>query len=376
GEAGMDWDRWASRPSRAVCGACHSNIDFENGVGHPAQSNDDNCGNCHRPNSGNEYDRSVVGAHTVTYKSSQLPGIFIDVVSVDNTAPGSRPLVTFSISDKFGPMNPATLGRLRFSLSGPNDDFDFYVQENALGKLKQAGSNFTYQFSARIPMDATGSYSFGAEGRKPELLNPGEDDEFSHNDQMQNFIYAFAVTDDAAVERRMIVDDATCENCHSNLSLHGENRHDANGYCQTCHMPGATDEEVRLEGENESIHFKYMIHKLHMGAELENGYVVYGYRSSVHDYSHVEFPGDLRNCESCHVDDSYNLPIPAGALPTHSPSTPLTEMMPATSACLSCHDSFNAAAHADANTSSNLGESCGVCHGEGKTYSVERVHAR
>ncbi|MBT8053462.1 MAG: hypothetical protein KJN69_06175, partial [Gammaproteobacteria bacterium] len=65
-----------------------------------------------------------------------------------------------------------------------------------------------------------------------------------------------------------------------------------------------------------------------------------------------------------------------GALPTHSPSTPLTEMMPATSACLSCHDSFNAAAHADANTSSNLGESCGVCHGEGKTYSVERVHAR
>jgi len=50
--------------------------------------------------------------------------------------------------------------------------------------------------------------------------------------------------------------------------------------------------------------------------------------------------------------------------------------LPTTSACLSCHDSDGAAAHADANTSANLGESCEACHGETKTFSVVRVHAR
>jgi len=50
-------------------------------------------------------------------------------------------------------------------------------------------------------------------------------------------------------------------------------------------------------------------------------------------------------------------------------------MPPITAACLSCHDGDAAASHALAN-SSEVGESCTTCHGEGKTYSVERVHAR
>jgi OmcA/MtrC family decaheme c-type cytochrome len=174
----------------------------------------------------------------------------------------------------------------------------------------------------------------------------------------------------------MIVDDAKCEACHSNLSLHGDNRKNATEYCQTCHMPQATDEEVRLEGEPESIHFKYMIHKIHRGAELENlPYIVYGYRSSVHDYSEVHFPGDLRDCEACHVEDSYGVPLPEGALPTHSPAAAIPDMEPITATCLSCHDGDAAASHALAN-SSDLGESCATCHGDGKTYSVERAHAR
>jgi cytochrome c5 len=69
------------------------------------------------------------------------------------------------------------------------------------------------------------------------------------------------------------------------------------------------------------------------------------------------------------------LPTPDGALPTNSPNTILTTMGPDTASCLSCHDSLAAAAHADANTTS-VGESCGACHGEGKSHSVESVHAR
>ena len=118
-----------------------------------------------------------------------------------------------------------------------------------------------------------------------------------------------------------------------------------------------------------------MIHKIHRGADLENGYVVYGYRSSLHDFSEIEYVGDLRNCEACHVDDSYMLPLPEGVLPVTTPRDMWTPMLPESASCLSCHDSDGAKIHADSNTS-DLGEACSTCHGTGKTYSVEAVHAR
>jgi OmcA/MtrC family decaheme c-type cytochrome len=118
-----------------------------------------------------------------------------------------------------------------------------------------------------------------------------------------------------------------------------------------------------------------MVHKIHRGAELENGYVVYGYRSSLHDYSDVHYVGDLRNCEACHVNDSYMLPLPDGLLPVTTPRAQFTPMLPETASCLSCHDGDSAASHALSNTS-ELGEACATCHGEGKRYSVEAVHAR
>lgn len=380
GVAGEQHTEWMSHPSRAACGACHDGIDFATGEGHVGgtQKDDSLCSICHQPSSGEEYDRSVTGAHTVDYQSTQLGGVLVQVTDVEFTAPGDKPIVTFSLSNKFGALSPTKLGRLRIAIAGPNEDFDFYVQEDALGKLKSEGKNWSYQFSAPLPADAEGSYSIGVEGRMSAVINPGEDNEFTMNDQMQNFIYPFAVTDDEAVPRRMVVDDAKCESCHVNLSLHGSNRHDATGYCHTCHRADATDEDVRPEGTgpDESIHFKRMIHKIHRGADLENDYLIYGYRSSLHDFGHVEFPGDLRNCEKCHVDDSYTLPLPDGVLDTATPSDYWDPMQPATTVCLSCHDGLDAAAHADANTSVLLGESCTNCHGTGKAFSVEKVHAR
>jgi OmcA/MtrC family decaheme c-type cytochrome len=232
----------------------------------------------------------------------------------------------------------------------------------------------------------------GVEGRKPVALDPGPCAEApcNYNNQMTDIIYAFTVTDEVAEARRLVVDDYKCESCHSNLELHGGGRNNATEYCQTCHRPFATDEEERLPGDpnEESIHFKYMIHKIHRGADLDNGYVVAGHNNSIHDYSDVEFPGDLRNCRTCHADTTdrfgnpvdaftYVLPLPEGVLPTYSPDTLINPFMPPiTSSCLSCHDSDDAAAHADANTSVNLGESCGACHDEGKTFSVTRMHAR
>jgi hypothetical protein len=378
GEPGEQHTDWMTEPSRMACGSCHDELDFfTSGENHPVQEDDSKCGFCHQPNSGEEFDISVTGAHTTPYKSTQLPGVLVQILDVQNTDPGDRPRVTFSLSTKYGPMSPADMNRLRFTLSGPNTDFTFYAQDDALGKLIPNGGNWVFNFESRLPTDAVGSFAIGVEGRAGRVINPGEPDEFSMNDQMQNFIEPIAVTDTAPMSRREVVSDAKCESCHSNLSLHGSNRHDANGYCQTCHMPSATDEAVRPDGtgEPQSIDFRYMIHKIHRGADLENGYVVYGYRSSLHDFSEVEFVGDLRNCEACHDDGTYQLPLPSGLEAVTTPQALWSPMLPETASCLSCHDSDAAAVHADSN-STDLGEACSACHGVGKTYSVDAVHAR
>jgi hypothetical protein len=374
GTVGEIHSNWMTRPSRVDCGSCHSNIDWETGEGHTAgpQEDDEFCSFCHAADTGVEFDASVKGAHTVPLASSALGGVFVDIKEVTNTGPGMSPTVVFSLNSKSGPIDPATLDRLLFVLSGPNEDFEFYAQEDVRSGMTAVAGGWSYTFNAKVPSDAKGSYSVSFEGRITTEVN-GSDE----RDSAENAMVAVAVTDSEPMARRMVVDDAKCEACHSNLSLHGDNRKNATMYCQTCHRPDATDEEVRLEGEAEGIHFKYMIHKIHRGAELANlPYIVYGYRSSVHDYSDVHFPGDLRDCEACHVGDSYTLgAIPEGALPTHSPAAAIPDMEPITATCLSCHDSDSAASHALAN-SSDLGESCYTCHGDGKTYSVTRVHAR
>jgi hypothetical protein len=377
GEAATDHSKWMTNPNRRACGSCHDTVDFETGENHPPQADDTRCSMCHKADTGNEYDRSVTGAHTVDYQSSQLGGFLLEVIDIRNTGPGENPTIEFAMKSKSGPIYSTDLNRLRFSISGPNTDFNYYLQEDALDGMRKSGSNWVYTFNAPLPADAMGSFSFGVEGRINATINEGQPNEFGMRDQMQNFVEPFAVTDTATMDRRVVVDDAKCESCHANLSLHGSNRHDANGYCQTCHNPLLTDARVRPEGTGapESADFRYMIHKIHRGAELENGYVIYGHRSSLHDFSDVHYVGDLRNCDACHVDDSQMLPLPDGVGPVTTPRDMWTPMLPETASCVSCHDSDGAKIHASTHTS-ELGEACATCHGVGKTYSVEKVHAR
>jgi hypothetical protein len=379
GEAGVQHTNWLDHPSRKTCGSCHDHVDFATGEGHSEfgiiQPDDNGCGNCHEPDSGDEFDRSITGAHKALYKSTQFPGVLVKFIDVTNTNPGDNPTVTFSLGSKSAKLNPASLNRLRLAINGPNDDFDVYIQETVGSNAIVAGDNWTYTFEAPLPEDATGSYTVSVEGRNEVSIDFG-DEVVEEEDQIENTLMAFAVTDSVAEPRRMVVDDYKCESCHSNLSLHGDNRKNAN-YCVTCHMPDASDEAVRPLDQfpEQSIHFKFMIHKIHRGAELENGFVVYGFRGSLHDFSDIEFTGDLRNCDACHVNDSEQLPLPAGLLPTATPQLWWDPTMPTAAACLSCHDGDDAASHAFVNTSF-FGESCSTCHGEGKEFSVDKVHAQ
>jgi OmcA/MtrC family decaheme c-type cytochrome len=118
-----------------------------------------------------------------------------------------------------------------------------------------------------------------------------------------------------------------------------------------------------------------MIHQIHRGAELEYGYVVAGHNASTHDFGHVEYPGDLRNCRKCHVNDSQLLPLPENLLATIAPQAFWSPIEPIAAACLSCHDGDDAASHAFSMTTF-VGEACAACHGKGMSFDVEKVHAR
>lgn len=373
---------WVLRPSMAACGACHDDVNFATGVNHPGgpQSSNRFCSNCHFPEGELEFDASIMGAHTVPYRSRQLRGLFIQILDIVDTFPGQSPTVLFRIVDGDGRrIAPSDLSSFSFNIAGPTSDYSTLIRESQArtGSAPMGNGDFSYTFSGQLPDDAEGTFTIGAEGRRSVMLNPGTTSEMSFNESAENPLVHFSVTDEAPVPRRMVVSDEKCERCHDNLEFHGSLRHNPQ-YCVTCHQPPASDVARRPDEALpvQSIHFKFMIHRIHKGEELTRDFTVYGFGNRPHNYNELLFPGDLRDCATCHVNNSYEIPLSAGALPTTAaPREFFQPLQPIAAACLSCHDSREAAAHAATNTAP-FGEACVACHGSGMEFAVERVHAR
>ena len=184
-----------------------------------------------------------------------------------------------------------------------------------------------------------------------------------------------AVTDPAAT--RVMADIAQCNACHERLAVHGGGRVDTQ-YCVVCHNPGTTD-----ANSGHVLTMQTMIHKLHAGrllySQLAQGgehYVIWGNSASKHDYSHVGFPQDLRNCTVCHT--SANPATPQGDFWKSRPSK---------ESCLTCHANLQGSAfyasHADfaisivgpsATPHDIPNSNCEFCHRPGTSISPERVH--
>jgi OmcA/MtrC family decaheme c-type cytochrome len=375
-------DQYKNNPNMAACGSCHDDVNFATGEGHVGgpQVSDNFCANCHFPEGELEFDASIVGAHTIPSKSNQLDGINLEFLDVMNTAPGANPTVTFTLFNDMGdPISPADLDTFRLSVAGPTTDYDTFIRETATSATSTGNpGEFSYTFSEPIPADAEGSFTASVEIRDSVTLNAGLTTEMSTRDSLfNNPTFTFAVTDSAPVPRRLSVDIDNCNNCHDRLALHGGQRFETQ-YCVMCHQPGADDGARRPEEELpvQSIDFKFMIHRIHTGEELMWDYTVYGYGGSAHNYNEVVFPGDRRNCQTCHADqESYQVPS-AGLLPTLATDNEFfAPIPPESAACLGCHDSQQAAAHAFLNAAP-FGEACSVCHGEDADFAVDKVHAR
>jgi OmcA/MtrC family decaheme c-type cytochrome len=368
-------------PTRVACGSCHDNIDWETGEGHPVPQFDDSlCSACHIPEGEYEFDISVAGGHTIPTKSTQLAGLNMDITDVTDVAPGATPTVYFTLTNDDGTaVTPiSALRTLNLRAAGPQGqtiDYTIDLSQDAR-EAGTSGDEYMATFEDPLPEDATGTWTFSADVRRSTTIDDLSFEGLEVTEGAFNPIFFATVTDSEVDGRREVVSMEKCNTCHDTLALHGGQRFNVQE-CLICHRPNATDEEVRPEEElpPESIDFKWLIHRLHKGHELNVDFTVYGYRSSVHNYNHLLFPGDLRNCEACHVDGSYNVPVTEGSMEVTNPRNYYTPTRPAATACLACHDNVDAAAHAYTQTAP-FGESCASCHGDGKTYSVDAVHAR
>jgi OmcA/MtrC family decaheme c-type cytochrome len=166
------------------------------------------------------------------------------------------------------------------------------------------------------------------------------------------------------VPRRQVVDIAKCNDCHDSagagISLHGNNRTSEMQVCVVCHNADATDIRQRPadpsttpDGKREeAIDMKRMVHQIHAGKQLQDGVVVYGFGGQPHDYSSVGFTGNLANCETCHLVDSYSTDDASMTLATtidtgEEVTTPSDDLniSPIASVCASCHDDTVAVEH-------------------------------
>ena len=208
-----------------------------------------------------------------------------------------------------------------------------------------------------------------------------------------------AVDGGEATPRRRVVDIGKCNDCHSRLALHGNNRTDQPEACALCHNPNATDDRQRGGGDcvaelgtdDVSIDMKYMAHAIHAGARVD--YEVCGFRNSVHRYGDVVYPGRLNNCEGCHLPGTYYPADPGERLGTTidvgtlADPTDDTVISPNTAACYGCHadtiavehmrqngGDFEAGKTADSALVSNETETCVLCHGAGTIADVEEAH--
>jgi OmcA/MtrC family decaheme c-type cytochrome len=370
-------NNWMLNPKAVTCGSCHDNVNFQTGENHAGgpQKDDSKCSLCHWPQSDTEYDASVAGAHTVPYKSTQLRNPVWHLLSITDAAPGQKPTVKFQITDKAGAyMKPSDFaspnGRLRLDIAGPNTDYRWYVQETASGApYDEATHTATYTFTGAIPADAAGSYTVAMEGRLNTVVNAGTTKEFTWEESPTNITLPFAVTGTTVTARRTVVDQSKCNVCHGLLEAHGGNRNNVNT-CVVCHNPTKTAEGATAEAPLESIDLQVMIHKIHTGNELTKDYNIGGT-----SFMEVTFPGDRRDCVRCHAAGTYTVPLPEGTTAVDWPANYWTPVQPTAAACLGCHDTVEAAAHAYVNTAP-FGEACAACHSSDAEFGVDQVHAR
>jgi OmcA/MtrC family decaheme c-type cytochrome len=190
----------------------------------------------------------------------------------------------------------------------------------------------TYTFGTVLPAnyDPTKTHTLGIYGNRTiDLTDPIT----ISKRYPVNVTYDFRPDGQAVTDTWDATTFATCNQCHDPLSAHGSTGREDPRVCVLCH----NDTEGLDPYTGNTVSFKVMIHKIHMGESLPSvvaggHYQIYGH-SGYTDFSDVVFPQDIRNCTTCHKS-----PDPDGQVVAQAH---IYLDHPNRAACGSCHDNIN-----------------------------------
>jgi len=343
-----DGERWVSNGVRAACTSCHENVDKTEGEGsHPFPLNPDaDCGNanCHGPG-GNVADARE--AHK-TQLNDLSSGIFdltiLSVSAADADSPVQVRIRAHTGTRQSGAMLPVTspgnLSTLSVFINGPNTGFE--LSGNTIVKLtkselvslaadaqKPGELTFSLPRSMRQTVGGLGdpdvdSYTLSLRATYDPTPSTAPDDD--RLDMRLNPAAAFSASEEV-VGRRPVVETGKCNACHGELSQHsGDNLARSVEQCTMCHS-GSLDTRVRqsankVAGVTTSLRLSTLVHRIHASGVATTPYSVFadgtGAPYPVRDLSEVPFPGDVRDCDSCHTHGTNFLPLPALDPPTQT----------------------------------------------------------
>jgi OmcA/MtrC family decaheme c-type cytochrome len=187
------------------------------------------------------------------------------------------------------------------------------------GTLTAMGNGaYQYVFKTKAPanFDKTATHTIGIYGnRNLTTYNLGTN--------YASATFDFVPGGGNVTHTRDVIKTASCDQCHDQLAFHGGSRRGMN-MCVLCHQPQLIDPD-----SGQSVDMKFFIHKIHMGAELPSVQAGGKYAIGSTDWSKVEFPADIRRCQSCHQQNT-------GAAQATAYMTNPTRV-----ACGSCHDDVN-----------------------------------
>ena len=152
---------------------------------------------------------------------------------------------------------------------------------------------------------------------------------------------------------RDVIETASCNACHDQISAHGGSRRGMN-MCVLCHTPQNLDPNTGM-----TLDAKVFFHALHMGASLPSVKAGTPYVPAINsfgsfDYSAVVFPadpGDPRRCETCHSQTT-------GAAQATAYLT-----KPTRAACGACHNDVNFATGVNHPGGPQFDDNeCATCH--------------
>ncbi len=436
---------WRKTVTREACGSCHDAVDFATGANHGGivVADDRDCQVCHGPastfvNGALKAENAhkipaVEAAKAVRYQVVSVSGVKADgspgsvagkvspgefalvTIKVDNPLTGTAYDITSTdLSNPFATKPGASsTPSLRVDVAWNNGEFtnlgsgsatattgtpaqpvtiDYRSSTAATagtppqsGGLPVNNGDGTFTKAARIPVpaaDVGGSGTAILEGRPVVDTDPDPTVTFYERLQVTAAGRPFAITDNAAVARRSVVDIAKCNDCHNTLSLHGANRTGNTELCSTCHNPNITCRTqvagVFLDG---TVDLKVMVHGLHAGT----------FNSCSHDYTDVVYPGQVNNCEGCHKSNTFypvdGTKVFATSIVAGDRSNPDDDIRvtPNLAVCSTCHTTTLAVAHMKQNGGSDTAtqlrsgtpstiETCALCHGPGKESDLRDAH--